>query len=136
MQYKYRFMKDGIGLAADLLAHTEESESAPSGAIQLDQRLHLRLPVGHVYWKDAAWLAYGLSLHTTELSPIADGHRIVVINSFAYPGADYQAEVAALAIDGWVHQNLNTPPCGISVSFDPATPEIPLRLGDRHGSVL
>ncbi|PWK70385.1 hypothetical protein BCL76_105338 [Streptomyces sp. CG 926] len=118
MQYKYRFMKGGVGLAADLSAHTEESESTPSTAVQIYQRLHVRLPTGHIYWKDAAWLSYGLSLHATELSPVDEGHLLVVVDSFTYPGADYRSEVAALAIDGWVHQSLNTPPCGISVSFD------------------
>ncbi|MEY2231588.1 hypothetical protein [Streptomyces sp. BF23-19] len=118
MQYKYRYMKGGIGLAADLSAHTEESGSTPSRAIRIDQLLHLRLPAGHIYWKDAAWLSFGLSLHSAELSLNGGGHLLVVVDSFTYPGADYQSEVAALAIDGWVHQRLNTPPCGISVSFD------------------
>ncbi|WP_405789337.1 hypothetical protein OG753_19110 [Streptomyces sp. NBC_00029] len=118
MRCKYSVVQGGIGLAADVSAHTEESGSAPSRAIQRDQRLHLRLPAGHIHRKDAARLAYGLPLHAAELSRNAGGHPLVVIDSFAYPGADHQAEVAAPAIDGWVHQNPNTPPCGIPAGFD------------------
>ncbi|MCX4692680.1 hypothetical protein [Streptomyces sp. NBC_01408] len=118
MDYKYRFMRGGFGLAANISAHTEECEYAPSNTIQINQGLHLRLPVDHIHWKDAAWLSFGLSLHSANLSRNDGSHLLVAIDSFTYPGADYQAEVAALAIDGWVHQNLSIPPCGVSVSYE------------------
>ncbi|MEU9718266.1 hypothetical protein [Streptomyces sp. NPDC047976] len=116
--YKYRFMRGGIGLAADVSARTEVFASAPTGTLHIHRRLHLRLPAGHVSWKDAAWLSFGTSLHAESLAPADAGHLVIAVESFVYPGADYRAEVAALAIDGWVHQNMGVPACGISVDHD------------------
>ncbi|RST07359.1 hypothetical protein EF910_06665 [Streptomyces sp. WAC07149] len=56
-----------------------------------------------------------MSPHADSLSPWGAGHLVIAVDSFVYPGADYQAEVAALAIDGWVHQNMGVPAYGISV---------------------
>ncbi|GHA01430.1 hypothetical protein GCM10010371_70040 [Streptomyces subrutilus] len=79
--------------------------------------LYLRLPTDRTpYWLEAAWLAFGASLHAEQLF---DGRALVLeVDAFAYPGADFRAEVAALALDGWVHRRFALTPCGASVTYD------------------
>ncbi|WP_404959494.1 hypothetical protein [Streptomyces sp. 147326] len=120
--FRFRFMKGGAGLAADITAAAYEVDSPPPQALRAYGSLHLSLPAGGLYWKDAAWLAFGMSLHTHELvARVAGrGHLVLEVASLAYPGADYQSEVAALALDGWIHQHLRLPPCGSAVRHDRA----------------
>ncbi|MFJ3724144.1 hypothetical protein ACIPYQ_16435 [Streptomyces sp. NPDC090045] len=120
--FKYRYMSGGMGLAADISVAAYEADSPPPQALRAYGRLHLSLPAGGLYWKDAAWLAFGMSLHTHELiARVAGrGHLVLEVASLAYPGADYQSEVAALALDGWIHQHLRLPPCGSAVRHDRA----------------
>ncbi|MFI1284733.1 hypothetical protein ACH4U5_28965 [Streptomyces sp. NPDC020858] len=113
-------MKGGAGLAADITAAAYEVDSPPPQTLHAYGSVHLRLPAKGLYWKDAAWLAFGMSLHTHELvaSVAGRGYLVLEVASLAYPGADYRSEVAALALDGWIHQHLRLPPCGSAVRHD------------------
>ncbi|WP_327414619.1 hypothetical protein [Streptomyces sp. NBC_01233] len=118
--FTYRFMSGGVGLAANITAAAAEVDSPPPHALRIYGNVHLRLPASGLHWKDAAWLAFGMSLHTDELAERRPGsdHLVLDVASLVYPIADYRAEVAALAIDGWIHQNLHLPPCGSAVRYD------------------
>lgn len=118
--FKYRFIRGGVGLAADITAEACEVDSPSSHTLRMYGNVHLRLPASGLHWKDAAWLAFGMSLHADKLAERGpgSGHLVLDVASLTYPNADYRAEVAALAIDGWIHQNLRLPPCGSAVRYD------------------
>ncbi|WP_328743946.1 hypothetical protein OHT57_01360 [Streptomyces sp. NBC_00285] len=43
---------------------------------------------------------------------------ILDVDAFTYPRADYRSEVAALALDGWIHRRFKLEPCGATVAYD------------------
>ncbi|MER6160891.1 hypothetical protein ABT147_36120 [Streptomyces sp. NPDC001868] len=116
--FRYRYLHAGMGLAADLRADAYETDDAPPlTGLLINRSLYLRLPADRApYWLDAAWLAFGASLHAEQL---ADGRALVLdVGAFTYPGADYRSEVAALALDGWIHRRFGLAPCGAAVTYD------------------
>ncbi|WP_438297573.1 hypothetical protein [Streptomyces sp. HUAS TT7] len=116
--FRYRYLHAGVGLAANLCADAYQTdEPPPPSALLIHRSLYLRLPADRApYWLEAAWLAFGASLHAKQL---ADGRALVLdVEAFTYPGADYRAEVAALALDGWIHRRFGLAPCGASVTYD------------------
>ncbi|MGW9370432.1 hypothetical protein ACWGVR_10510 [Streptomyces xanthophaeus] len=116
---RYRFLRGGVGLAVDISAEVREIAGVPAGALQIYRNVYLHLPAGPLPWKDASWLSFGLSLHA-DLLAVADqgSSRVVDVTSLDYPNGDYRAEVAALAIDCWLHRYLDFPACGASVAYD------------------
>ncbi|WP_225839046.1 hypothetical protein [Streptomyces sp. NK08204] len=116
--FRYRSIHAGVGFAADLRADAYETDGPPPPpALLIYRSLYLRLPPGRTpYWLEAAWLAFGASLHARHL---VDGRTLVLdVDAFTYPGADFRAEVAALAIDGWIHRRFRLAPCSASVTYD------------------
>ncbi|MEU4729649.1 hypothetical protein [Streptomyces sp. NPDC023588] len=116
--FHYRYLHAGGGLAADLRADVYETDGPPPApALLIHRSLYLRLPTDRIpYWLEAAWLAFGASLHADQL---LDGRTLVLdVDTFTYPGADFRAEVAALAIDGWIHRRFGLSPCSASVTYD------------------
>lgn len=73
-----------------------------------------------MYWKDVSWMSYGLSLHAEELAHMFPGGALFEVLDFSFPLADYRPEVAALAVDGWLRENLGLRSVGPSVSFNEA----------------
>ncbi|GHB85798.1 hypothetical protein GCM10010347_65940 [Streptomyces cirratus] len=117
--FRYRYLHAGMGLAADLRADAYEADDVPPPTgLLISRSLYLRLPADRVpYWLDAAWLAFGASLHAEQL---IDGRALVLdVDAFTYPGADYRSEVAALALDGWIHRRFGLAACGAAVTYDP-----------------
>ncbi|MER6162411.1 hypothetical protein ABT147_44150 [Streptomyces sp. NPDC001868] len=116
--FRYRYLHAGMGLAADLRADAYETDDAPPPtSLLINRSLSLRLPADRTpYWLDAAWLAFGASLHAEQLT---DGRALILdVEAFTYPHADYRSEVAALAIDGWIHRRFGLAPCGATVVYD------------------
>ncbi|MGW5532250.1 hypothetical protein [Streptomyces xanthochromogenes] len=116
--FRFRYLRAGVGLAADLRADAYETDGTPPAlALLIYRSLYLRLPTDRTsYWLEVAWLAFGASLHAEQLF---DGRALVIdVDAFTYPGADFRAEVAALALDGWIHRRFGLAPCGASVTYD------------------
>ncbi|MFE9555191.1 hypothetical protein ACFYOD_17155 [Streptomyces sp. NPDC006703] len=116
--FRYRHLHAGVGLAADLCADAYETDRPPPPpALLIHRSLYLRLPADRTpYWLEAAWLAFGASLHAKQL---VNGPALVLdVDAFTYPGADFRAEVAALALDGWIHRRFRLAPCGASATYD------------------
>ncbi|WP_329203274.1 MULTISPECIES: hypothetical protein [unclassified Streptomyces] len=116
--FRFRYLHAGMGLAADLHVDAYETVGPPPPPTLLIHRsLYLRLPADQTpYWLEAAWLAFGASLHAEQL---VDGRTLVLdVDAFTYPGADFRAEVAALALDGWIHRRFGLAPCGASVAYN------------------
>ncbi|MET9603878.1 hypothetical protein ABZZ17_02290 [Streptomyces sp. NPDC006512] len=116
--FRYRFLHAGAGLAADLSAGAYGTDTVPrSPGLQIHRGLRLRLPADRaLHWKDAAWLAFGASLHAERLA--ADGVLVLDVDALTYPHAHFRSEAAALALDGWIHRRFGLPACGASVSYD------------------
>ncbi|WP_369359247.1 hypothetical protein [Streptomyces sp. cg2] len=116
--FRYRYLHAGVGLAANLCADAYQTDvPPPPPALLIYRSLYLRLPADRTpYWLEAAWLAFGASLHAKQL---VDGQALVLdVEAFTYPGADYRAEVGALALDGWIHRRFGLAPCGASVTYE------------------
>ncbi|MGV9881215.1 hypothetical protein [Streptomyces sp. NPDC003006] len=116
--FRFRYLHAGMGLTADLRADVYEIDGPPpQPALLIHSSLYLRLPTDRTpYWLEAAWLAFGASLHAEQL---CGGRALVLdVDAFKYPGADFRAEVGALALDGWVHRRFGLAPCGASVTYN------------------
>ncbi|MEU9034010.1 hypothetical protein AB0D45_03745 [Streptomyces sp. NPDC048352] len=107
--FRFRYLHAGVGFAADLRADAYETDGPPPPpAFLIHRSLYLRLPSKQTpYWLEAAWLAFGASLHAEQL---VGGRALVLdVDAFTYPGGDFRAEIGALAIDGWIHRRSGLP---------------------------
>jgi hypothetical protein len=129
--YKYRLRNQIGGLAADLDAEFRPPQEAPESYVQIHQRIRLELPRTGIYWKDLAWLAFGASLHAMELAERYPNGLSITIHSLRFPLADYRAEVAALAIEGWIRQELGLPEAGVYAEYSAADGTYSFHWGDE-----
>ncbi|MGI5398307.1 hypothetical protein ACQEVG_02380 [Streptomyces sp. CA-135486] len=114
--FKYRLRSPIGGLAADLSATARLSLPRERG-IQIYRRVWLTLPPDGMHWRDAAWLCFGISLHSENLTlKIPDGLTVEVA-ALKFPLSDYSSEVAALAMDGWLREEFDLPDVGVSAKF-------------------
>ncbi|MGK5641353.1 hypothetical protein ACSNOK_23995 [Streptomyces sp. URMC 126] len=128
--FKYRKRTAGYGgLAADLEAEAIASGVRPSYGLQIHKAVHLSFPQEGVHWKDAAWLAFSLSLHAPALSSDYPGGLTIQVVSLTFPLSDYRSEVAALAMDGWLREEFGLADLGMSVVFDRAAEKYVFRWG-------
>ncbi|TDC24647.1 hypothetical protein E1265_09125 [Streptomyces sp. 8K308] len=97
------------------------------------------MPAG-TYWRDVAWLGAGVELSGPLLAERCPAGVLIEVHELSYPLADYRAEVAALAMDGWLRDAFDLPPSGAGVSATSVGIEFrwgpggdPLRTMGRHG---
>ncbi|MGW1180611.1 hypothetical protein ACWD7Y_26225 [Streptomyces drozdowiczii] len=117
--FKFRFRGPAGGLAVDLGA-----EAAPAGGgppahgMRIHENIRLGLPASGLYWKDAAWLAFGVSLHAPALAGLRPDGVFIRVASLDHPLSDYRSEAAALAMDGWIRERFALEGPGASVAYD------------------
>ncbi|MFJ3661082.1 hypothetical protein ACIPPM_11520 [Streptomyces sp. NPDC090119] len=127
--FKYRFRSPLGGLAADLTADFLSPDQSHHTTMQVGQKIHLALPDG-THWRDAAWLSFGLSVHAPDLMQKHPEGLVVNITSLTYPVAHFRSEVAALAMDGWLKNELGVPDRGLQVTFDKEADRYDFTWGD------
>lgn len=117
--FEYRLRSPLGGLAADLTAeHRVPGADAGEGfRLQIYRNVWLALP-GGINWRDAAWLSFGLSVHSSDLSAAHPDGLLVEVAALTFPLAHFRSEVAALAMDGWVREEFDLPDRGIRAVFD------------------
>ncbi|MFI2118283.1 hypothetical protein ACH489_27840 [Streptomyces rubiginosohelvolus] len=86
--------------------------------MQIHRKIWLGLPAAGLHWKDAAWLAFGVSLNARALSELAPDGVLIRTASLDCPLSDYQPEAAALAMDGWLHERFDLESSGTAVTYD------------------
>jgi hypothetical protein len=118
--YEYRLRSPIGGLAADLAAELRSSSQAPESGVQIDHRLWLELPGAGLHWRDLAWLSFGVSLNAAALSERYPAGTVVRILRLDFPLAFYRAEVASLAVHGWLRQELGLPGTGVRAEYSDA----------------
>ncbi|MFI1885368.1 hypothetical protein [Streptomyces jumonjinensis] len=116
--FKFRFRQGTHGLAANLRAEVSPLGGAPAHGMQIHKNIWLALPEPGLHWKDAAWLAFGVSANAQAVSELHPEGAVIRVTSLDYPLSDYQAEVAALAMDGWLHARFAIRTSGFSVAYD------------------
>ncbi|MCX5604294.1 hypothetical protein OOK29_39770 [Streptomyces phaeochromogenes] len=121
--FKYRLRSPLGGLAADLTAgHHALDADADADAddgfrLQIYRNVWLAPPRG-INWRDAAWLSFGLSAHSSDLSSAHPGGLLVEVAELTFPLAHFRPEAAALAMDGWVRMEFDLPDRGFRAAFD------------------
>ncbi|MGW2818580.1 hypothetical protein [Streptomyces sp. NPDC001415] len=119
--FKFRFHGKMAGLAANLTAEAGPLETLPKGAMQVHRKVWVSLPDSGLHWKDAAWLAFGVSANARELDALFPQGLHIKVLSLEFPLSDYRAEVAACTMDGWLHEEFELSSSGITASFDPVS---------------
>ncbi|GAA2264048.1 hypothetical protein GCM10010232_65130 [Streptomyces amakusaensis] len=128
--FKFRFRRGAQGLAANLRAGAHSLEEAPAHGIQIYKNIWLALPESGLHWKDTAWLAFGVSLNAPALSRLRPEGSLIRVTALTYPLSDYRAEVAALAMDGWLHARFALKRPGASVGYDATRDQYTFAWGD------
>lgn len=120
MARTFRFRKRSPlgGLAADISAEADTSGTVSACAVQVSRKLWLELPDSALHWRDAAWMMYGLSLHSESLNSLHPQGLTVRVQNFSFPASDYVSEVAAFAMEGWAREEFNLAPANISAEYD------------------
>jgi hypothetical protein len=111
--FKYRLgsFRSLGGLAADLTAEYRAPGPGEEPCLRVHRGVWLTLPHG-TDWRDAAWLSYGLSAHSADLTSAHPDGLVVEVNALTFPLAHFRSEVAALAMDGWVRREFTLPDRG------------------------
>ncbi|NEA68183.1 hypothetical protein [Streptomyces sp. SID12488] len=128
--FKYRFRSPFGGLAADLTAECASPGAGEEFFLRVDGHVHLSLPQG-VNWRDAAWLSFGLAVHAPDLAAEHPQGVLVRVVSLDFPLAHFRSEVAALAMDGWLRQELDLPDRGLRAVFDRERASYGFHWGDH-----
>ncbi|NUQ99492.1 MAG: hypothetical protein HOY79_24050 [Streptomyces sp.] len=116
---RYRKRSPIGGLAADISAETDDSGKVSPQAVHIDGKLWLEPATGvPLHWRDLAWMAYGLFLHSGDLNAMHPQGLTVKVREFSFPTSDYVPEVAAFAMDEWVRKVFDLPPASIGVEYD------------------
>ncbi|MFI6771043.1 hypothetical protein [Streptomyces sp. NPDC050355] len=115
--FKYRKRTPLGGLAADLTAESFRSSTPPAHGVQIYYKFWIIPPEG-LHWADLAWLCFGASLSGESLSSLHPEGLCVKIHSLTFPLVDYRPEVAAVAMDGWLHDEFQLPETGVRVDFN------------------
>ncbi|MFD9237011.1 hypothetical protein ACFWB3_17315 [[Kitasatospora] papulosa] len=119
--FNFRFRCASGGLAVDLRAEVCGTDAGiPAHSVRIHRNIWLGLPASGLYWKDAAWLAFGVSLNAHALCELLPEGILVQVASLECPLSDYRSEAAALAMDGWLHQQFAVRSSGAGVTYDPA----------------
>ncbi|MGC5344056.1 hypothetical protein [Streptomyces sp. DT171] len=130
-EFKFRFRGSNGGLAVNLKADSRPLEDGhPRHGMQVYKKIWLGLPASGLHWKDAAWLAFGMSTNARSLSELFPDGLLVCVISLDYPLSEYRAEVAALAMDGWLHERFEIEDSGVSVRHDAVRDQFDFTWGD------
>ncbi|MEU5326190.1 hypothetical protein [Streptomyces parvus] len=117
--FAFRFRGPAGGLAVNLRAEAASPEGGiPPHSMRIHRNIWLALPAAGLHWKDAAWLAFGVSLNARALSELAPDGVLIRTSSLDYPLSDYRSEAAALAMDGWLHERFGLESSGAAVTYD------------------
>ncbi|MFI7324684.1 hypothetical protein ACIBQ3_08370 [Streptomyces rubiginosohelvolus] len=117
--FAFRFRGPAGGLAVNLRAEAASPEGGvPPHSMQIHRKIWLGLPAAGLHWKDAAWLAFGVSLNARALSELAPDGVLIRTASLDCPLSDYRPEAAALAMDGWLHERFDLESSGAAVTYD------------------
>ncbi|KAA0935586.1 hypothetical protein [Streptomyces apricus] len=134
--FKYRLRSPLGGLAADLTAEhrapgsdEDVGEAGEGSRLQVYRKVWLTLPDG-INWRDAAWLSYGLSVHSADLASAHPDGLLVEVTALTFPPAFFRSEVAALAMDGWVRSEFGLPERGLRAVFDAGAGAYRFHWGD------
>ncbi|MFI8073244.1 hypothetical protein ACIF85_31255 [Streptomyces sp. NPDC086033] len=103
--------------------------TAPRCAIQIQGKLWLELPEASLHWRDVAWMAYGLSLHSASLNALHPQGVVVKVHSLSFPLSDYVPEVAAFVMEGWVREEFDFPAASIDIEYDTENSRYVFSLG-------
>ncbi|WP_328495898.1 hypothetical protein OHS59_26585 [Streptomyces sp. NBC_00414] len=122
--FKYRLRGScspgGSALAADLTVERRLPGAGAGGGLQIYRNVSLALPSG-INWRDAAWLAFGLSVHSADLSSAHPDGLLVEVTALTFPLAHYRSEVAVLAMDAWLRDEFALPDRGLRAVLDDET---------------
>lgn len=113
--HRFRAPSGRGGMAADLRAEAHLPPEPVERGMRVHRHVWLTVPAG-TYWRDAAWLAAGVELSGPILAERHPSGMLIEVHELSYPLADYRAEVAALAMDGWLRDEFDLPPSGAEVS--------------------
>ncbi|MFD0423364.1 hypothetical protein [Streptomyces parvus] len=117
--FKFRFRGPAGGIAVNLRAEATTLEGGiPPHSMQIYKNIWLGLPESGMHWKDAAWLAFGVSINAHALSKILPAGIFIHASSLDYPLSDYQSEAAALAMDGWLHERFDIESSGAAITYE------------------
>ncbi|MEW1612290.1 MULTISPECIES: hypothetical protein [unclassified Streptomyces] len=117
--FKFRFRGPAGGLAVNLRAEAAPAEGGvPPHSMQIHKNIWLGLPASGLHWKDAAWLAFGVSINARALSDLLPEGVFIQAASLDYPLSDYRSEAAALAMDGWLHERFDMESSGAAVTYE------------------
>lgn len=117
--YAYRKWTGLSGLACEVTADVDTTTRPPYPAgIQVYRKTWLAVPAG-THWKDVAWLSFGLSANARDLDDLHPDGLLVDVRRLTFSLAHYRSEVAALAMDGWLHEEFTLPPSRMQVITDP-----------------
>lgn len=117
--FKFRFRGPTCGIAVNLRAEAATLDGGiPPHSMQIYKNVWLGLPASGLHWKDAAWLAFGVSINAHALSKILPDGILIRTSSLDYPLSDYQSEAAALAMDGWLHERFDIKSSGATVMYE------------------
>ncbi|MFF7071158.1 hypothetical protein [Streptomyces pseudovenezuelae] len=128
--FRYRKRSPIGGLLADITAEAETFAIDPRSSVQIHGKIWLELPESPLHWREVAWMAYGLSLHSERLNEMHPQGLIVKVHSLSFPLSDYVPEVAALAMEGWVREEFELTAAGISMEYDPENCRYVFSLAD------
>lgn len=129
--FKYRFRGPAGGLAVSLRAETAPIEDGVlPHSMQIHKGIWLGLPASGLHWKDAAWLAFGVSINARALSELLPDGVFIQAVSLDYPLSDYRSEAAALAMDGWLHERFDLESSGAAVTYEASRGQFAFTWGD------
>ncbi|MEU8782964.1 hypothetical protein [Streptomyces sp. NPDC048637] len=130
--FKYRSKISPLGgLAAKLTAESLRLQTPPSNGVQIYQSFWI-LPHEGIYWTDLTWLCFGASLSGRSISSRHPEGVYIKIHSLTYAPADYRPEVAAIAMDGWLHDEFELPDTGVRCDYNSDPPAYTFHWGGRE----
>ncbi|MFJ2112004.1 MULTISPECIES: hypothetical protein [unclassified Streptomyces] len=129
--FKFRFRGPAGGIAVNLRAEAAPLEDGvPPRSMQIYKNIWLGLPESGLHWKDAVWLAFGVSINAHTLSKILPDGILIRTSSLDYPLSDYQSEAAALAMDGWLHERFDIKSSGATVMYEASRDQFAFTWGE------
>ncbi|MFF3261164.1 hypothetical protein ACFYWO_18565 [Streptomyces sp. NPDC002932] len=130
-KFRYRGAGGRGGLAVDLRAEAAPLDDViPPHSMQIYKKVWLGLPASGLHWKDAAWLAFGISINAPALSELLPAGVFLRTSSLDYPLSDYRSEAAALAMDGWLHDQFDMESSGAAVTYEASQDKLAFTWGD------
>lgn len=128
---KYRLRSPIGGLTANLTAHARPYAESDPPDVQIHGNVRLALPPGGLHWKDLAWLSFGVALNAPELTKRFPQGITIQVTSIEAPLSDYRSEVAALAVNLWLHEEFEIPINNVGAEYNASTGDHEFRWNDE-----